>query len=513
MTSKLRQVFLAIFEIVRLSILILCQAGIRLIRIEEAHTVKTANEHTRIAIIGGGIAGHGCAYSLNSSNGFDVHLFEERSDFGGNAKTFDWPDGAVTGLSVLAWPAAYFRNYKALLKALNVSTENVSLPFCIRSVNGMYFAHDKAMGLSRRYGNDIYCWNKMIWLVHCINRFFNGTDEASLYHMSMLNPMNIIPLRILSRLFFVSDEFWQDVIVPLYASSFLTVHLDGVPAVILPTLNSLIPLTSSPSMESWVASSRDVFDRMASAKGSADSTLTRHPEHSVFSVYQNPHSRKWSIVTSSGTYSDFDRVVFASNAHHATRTLGNGFSRIARWILAAVTYTDEWDASFITGIIHSDSTVLPVAHRNELLDNYANYIESRIEEGQVRYTNTFILSSWMPSLQHEKGLYSIGRCTPRLVTYGAQSPESIQNKCGEVRNIKNHPHLSLVGLLLTMGLRYIQGERGVYFCGSFATPGNGHDLSLCSGFAVADALGASYPFSDEADAKRDYNRLKRIMGL
>jgi hypothetical protein len=34
-------------------------------------------------------------------------------------------------------------------------------------------------------------------------------------------------------------------------------------------------------------------------------------------------------------------------------------------------------------------------------------------------------------------------------------------------------------MLGTMLLRLVQGQHGVYFCGSMATPGNGHDLSLC----------------------------------
>ena len=59
----------------------------------------------------------------------------------------------------------------------------------------------------------------------------------------------------------------------------------------------------------------------------------------------------------------------------------------------------------------------------------------------------------------------------------------------------------------------MQGRRGLYFCGSFATPGNGHDLSLCSGLAVACALGAAYPFADDASAAADFVRLRRLMGV
>ena len=64
-----------------------------------------------------------------------------------------------------------------------------------------------------------------------------------------------------------------------------------------------------------------------------------------------------------------------------------------------------------------------------------------------------------------------------------------------------------------MLLRWQQGRRGVYFCGSYATPGNGHDLSLCSGMAAAVAAGATYPFEADAEAREDFGRLRRLMGL
>ena len=59
-------------------------------------------------------------------------------------------------------------------------------------------------------------------------------------------------------------------------------------------------------------------------------------------------------------------------------------------------------------------------------------------------------------------------------------------------NRTNHPELTPSFLAITWLLRMVQGQQGVYFCESMATPGNGHDLSLCSGLAVAAAIGARY---------------------
>lgn len=70
-----------------------------------------------------------------------------------------------------------------------------------------------------------------------------------------------------------------------------------------------------------------------------------------------------------------------------------------------------------------------------------------------------------------------------------------------------------MNLMVTQLLRLIQGRRGVYYCCNYTTPGNGHDLSLLSGFCAAHAVGASYPFPGNVEAEKDFHRLRNLMGL
>src|SRR5690349_9593225 len=100
-------------------------------------------ETRRVAVVGAGIAGSTAAWALARS-GFEVDLFESGEALGGNAKTHTWQDGdadRTTGLSVLAWPAKYFHNYRALLAALGVRTEPaVRLRFFIADDDGFAYA-------------------------------------------------------------------------------------------------------------------------------------------------------------------------------------------------------------------------------------------------------------------------------------------------------------------------------------------------------------------------------------
>lgn len=76
-----------------------------------------------------------------------------------------------------------------------------------------------------------------------------------------------------------------------------------------------------------------------------------------------------------------------------------------------------------------------------------------------------------------------------------------------------HPDLSVQNMVVTQLLHLIQGRNGVYFCSNWTAPGNGHDLSLTSGLAVASAIGAEYPFSYNVEAHKDFVRAKKFMNL
>eukprot|EP00040_Diaphanoeca_grandis_P012560 m.63643 g.63643 ORF g.63643 m.63643 type:complete len:515 (+) comp23317_c0_seq1:164-1708(+) len=465
---------------------------------------NTINPQTRrrarVAVIGGGIAGCGAAWTLAES-GFEVHLFEKQHQVGGNAKRFKWSDSVVTGLSVLAWPKGLFHNYESLMNLLNIEQVNVDLPFTIRNADKKdYVTGDPTCELAMVYAVDIHRWKRMIWTIRCINAVFNRFAAPSLYNMSMLNPLNLFPLKWASKLFGISQQFWDDIIVPLYASTFLTVDLDTVPSVILPLISDIVPLTQTPSMRSWATDSGAVFDRML--KG-----VIVHCDTPVNSVTHHSESHTWSV---NETYREFDRVVFASNAQHVAHcnkdlppSLGHFFNGIR--------YTQQDRSDFMIGVIHKDATIFPETKRAELLSKQANFIEAtRLADGTVEHTNTFILSGWYPSVPSDsKATF------PRLVTYNPQAnlqPDPTK-VVGKVENEWNHPVLSSTNLLRSYLLRLVQGRHGSYYCGSFATPGNGHDLSFSSGVAIACTIGAEYPFRHNKAALDDIIKLSNLLGV
>ena len=213
----------------------------------------------------------------------------------------------------------------------------------------------------------------------------------------------------------------------------------------------------------------------------------------------------------------YDRIIFACNADATISALNKGHTKISsllKIMLSGVTYSDDEDTNLLDGIIHRDINILPVEYANKLHTDYANYIEVKYDKKNKSFYhyNTFILSSWLPNL-HEmlnKNHIEHGKIEPMLVTYASCDhplPNIDRTKIyGQVDNRRAHPSLSLRNQTISLLMRLVQGENGMYFCGNSVTPANGHDLSLISGFSVAQLIGAQYPFSENLSALRDYNR-------
>ncbi len=451
----------------------------------------------RIAVVGAGIAGAGAAWALDRA-GFDVEVFEAGAEVGGNAKTHAWRVGnreVVTGLSVLAWPPRFFKNYERLLRGLGVETEEVTLRFFIRRGDETY-AHGAPGALGRRYARDLRRWRRLCGFTGAVNRAVLGPEsDDSLYAFALANPLNYVPLRALAALFGVSGGFFRDVLVPLYATSFLTARIGGLPAVIVPALDRMISVEHGGVMNTWRASSAEVFAHLLGGLGGRVHTGRR--------IVGVRRGGRVTLRDDTGASHVFDRVIFACDAAAVASAL-DAPTRLERSLLEGVRYADEEDGSFLVGHVHGDATVLPATHREAILGGYATYVDV-IEEGDgaLRYENHFVLSSWVPAAR--------GTGAVMLVHYNKPEGRALDPFERTIVNRRANPDLSPGNLGRALLLRLIQGDGGLYYAGSYTTPGNGHDLSLLSGLVIANALGAPYPFDDDPDARADFDRLRRFM--
>lgn len=451
-----------------------------------------AARELRIGVVGAGIAGCGAAWSLDRA-GFEVELFEAKPTIGGNAKTHAWQveDRTLcTGLSVLAWPRALFRNYRCLLEQLDVATEPVDLRVFIRCGDEVYTT-GRAEDLAARYAPDLQRWRRMVDWVGRVNRIFNRSPKLdSLYHVAPLNPLNLIPLRTLARGFGMARGFWTDVVVPLHSATFLTTRLDSIPAVIVPIIDAIMPLDRPARLDTWQRDSSEVFRKLTA--GFADRVHTSCPITRITTDREGVE-----LVDGHGDAHRFDRVVLAGPVSGSRGWL---YDRLR----GGATYSDEKDSTFRTGIVHGDPTVIAPEDRNEVLADCCNYVRVIHDpNGAIRYENHFVLSSWIPAAR--------GLRRPMLVSYGNPEAPAASHRETSVDNRRAHPELSVGNLTRALLHRCLQGRDRLYYCGGLATPGNGHDLSLLSGLVVAERIGAAYPFAANVEARADFERLRRFM--
>lgn len=162
---------------------------------------KQRDEHsgTKVAVIGGGIAGLGTAWALHRS-GFNVTVFEKKPTVGGNAKAHNWivtkddgsPQIVRTGLSVLAWPREFFHNYNLLMKELDIETVDHDLRFCVgvkptaRSEPELVYVHGRdshtlenlPRGKLAWLATDLARWQRVVRFVRFVNGIFSPMDAS-----------------------------------------------------------------------------------------------------------------------------------------------------------------------------------------------------------------------------------------------------------------------------------------------------------------------------------------------
>ncbi|MCA9619318.1 MAG: FAD-dependent oxidoreductase, partial [Myxococcales bacterium] len=379
---------------------------------------------------------------------------------------------------------------QCLIEALGVASERARPLRYFVTVGAEAWGQAQGGALWDRFAGDLERWEKLVARIRAFNARVDGA-EPSLYRLTPKNPLALVPLRWLWRQAGISQAFWDRIFVSVHSASFLTTRLDDLPAFIAPALEDIVSLRHGGDLETWSTTSADVFAAIG-----RDLELRLDAE--VATIRRDAGI---TVELRDGTNLQADHLVFACPARAALSMLAKPHRR-EKLLLRGVRYTDDRDPTFATGIIHRDAGVLPEAHRATILRDYANHVHCDPDERGHRYSNTFVLSSWVPTARDARH--------PMLVSYHTTARPNAAEVEGEVDNRLAHPELTTDNLARAMALRFVQGTSSTYYCGSWTTPGNGHDLSALSGLVVAAAVGAPYPFT-HPPARRDFDALSRFM--
>lgn len=212
---------------------------------------------------------------------------------------------------------------------------------------------------------------------------------------------------------------------------------------------------------------------------------------------------------------DVDRVVFACPAN-AVGNIHKAAGWLANAIFSTPVYADDHhpDSGHMHAVLHSDGSVIESQHREECLKRASNYVEvTERTDGSINIENQYNFGVQTPG----PGVYDmpLDKKPVMLISHALGDGKSIDEGLvvGTANHARAHPLYSGWNVMAMLSLRLVQGRDGIYYCSNWTTPGNCHDMSFLSGLVCAHAIGARYPFAGNGEARKDFGRLRDLMGF
>jgi len=418
----------------------------------------------KVAVVGGGIAGMGAAYSLHRRH--EVTLFEAAPTLGGHAHTVDVTrEGRTVPVDIgfLIYHEWVYPNLSALFRRLGVETQLVrrGLELSIHFQGGYW-----------RTGQDSAFWESVR---HEVDRFQLALPEI------VSNPKKYMPLTAEQYLGQegYSEDFKHKVLAPLLSVLFVTrlgllnMSMFMVAATFGPVSGySLVEATPWRTVKQG---SREYVRRLSACFASSVRTGL-----AVRSIRRERDGVR--LTSADGEVHRFDEVVLATEAGVALKLLEDPTSDEAI-LLGEVAYEPA------TSVLHTDARVMPEDRSLWAAFTYMT------PEARGPFTRSYY-NYYLPALQDWVGGDLFATCEP---------PEGLIDPTKVVKTM-HWQHLVCDGMhpVRSAALHRIQGKRRTHFCGEYTGIISGHEMAFTSGLAVGKALGGEFPFEDSEFARRSF---------
>ncbi|MCI5058649.1 MAG: FAD-dependent oxidoreductase [Flavobacteriales bacterium] len=431
----------------------------------------------QIAIIGGGGAGAAAAWSLSTVH--DVNLFEAENSLGGHAYSeLLEVDGKIipVDMGVEYFSEKTAPNLFALHRKLKIETFVAPLAF------SAYFPKEKSYWTNGSCTGSL--WKEL-------------RDEFDKFHIQMHEVMHKGDLSVKRQTLgeFLeenkySDKFINKGLLPLMTSfsSCRSPLLEY--SLTLSSLSFSMGLLSFFHPTYWRKSCVGINGYLKIIEKELGTRV--HTNSPVEKVKRS--DKGVSIFFKDGKVRDFDEVIFATHAD-TTLSLLETPTPEEKNILGGFKYSQ------IKAVLHTDKNVLPEIPCKRTYLEYIGLDEVQSPENGVGGSLNRILNH----LDVHTDLN-----TPIIVTYDPITTIKESHIIKE-QNWKI-PNLRPKDMLRKLEIRKIQGKLNTWFCGT-DTVYTGHEGAILSGLAIADALGAAYPFENDDWAKIQFGVVKGLMGV
>ena len=413
----------------------------------------------KIAVIGGGISGLGCAYALKDHH--DVSLFEKDDRLGGHAHpmTIDYdgvPIAVDTGFIV--YNTRNYPNLVGLFEALGVETASTDMSFGFAG-DGLEWSSTFPGGVFAQKRN--LARPAFLRMLADIARF-NRLAAADL----AAGRLEGLTLGGYLRLRGFSTEFERRYLLPMGAAiwSASEAGMAEAPAksVVRFFANHSLLQMVQPAWRTVKHTSRAYVERMAAILGP-------RIRLGVSAASVRRTTRGVTLHTTDGQVQRFDQVVMACHSDQALRLVEDADAE-ERAFIGAVRYAPN------QAFLHRDLSLMP---RRRAAWASWNYLR---RDGDHPPAVTY----WMNRLQH------IDPARPLFISLNpAEAPDPALTFG---RYDYDHPQFDTASLAAQRRFGRIQGRGGIWYAGAWLGHGF-HEDGLTAGLRVAMALGGAVPWS------------------
>jgi uncharacterized protein len=441
----------------------------------------------RIAIVGAGISGLGCAYALRQHPEFEITLYEGGDHIGGHSNTIDFKyevngqtftHGVDTGFLVFNR-----KTYPRLLRLF----EEISAPIAPSEMSFSVSINTAEKGQAHRNlewaGNDINSFfgqrsnllSPSIWrMAYDILRFNRlatklaqvQIQEGHLYQGSEETIAAFLDRNRFSQSF--KENYFLPMIGAIWSCSVEQMLQFPIQTMVRFCHNhGLLQIQNRPQWLTIKGGSREYVKRIVASLEFHQVKILRE---SVMRVNANRDGVSGvEVISPSGT-ARFDEVVMACHSDQ-TLDLVHGISQQARDILAAIPYQKN------RAFLHTDERFLPKTKRCWAAWNYTAKSGMHTPATQQVSVN-YLINRLQPLPDQLKDTQIIVSLNPPQ----EPKPQLIQQEIHY-----SHPVFDMNATQAQKELPLIQGTNSIWYCGAWTGFGF-HEDGLRSGELVAEAL-------------------------
>jgi len=420
----------------------------------------------RIAVIGSGISGLGASYLLKDNA--DVHLFENKSRFGGHSNTVEADfDGVKVPVDTgfIVYNPLNYPNLVRLFSHLGVATQDTDMSFAVSLDGGRREYEGSIRGLLAQPANFTQprYWSMLAELV----RFYRSAPRTA-YD----GPANESLGAFVTRQGY-SEAFVADHLLPMGAAIWSCTSgmmLDFPVRSYMRFLENhkLLNFVDRPQWRTVTGGSREYVGRIVKALGP-----NAHKSTHITGLRRAQGGVVLSIAGQGDVW--FDKVILAAHADQSLALITDA-SNLESEILSSFRFQEN------RAILHSDPVLMP--KRRAAWGSW-NYVTGADHDGGL------CLTYWMNRLQ------SIDQAYPLYETLNPHIEPDSSLVHGEFSY--DHPVFDERAILAQARLPEIQGHDNLFFAGAWTGYGF-HEDGLKSAVAIARSLNIEIPWQSEVAA-------------